>query len=150
MLDETDESADVQFEYSVIDSGDILITATKNGYLPYQSEMKVLDSSSGIPGREDLAPGMMVDVSPNPVTGPAVIRFSLPVEARAGSEARVDIYDASGRLVRSIPAAADGEHAGELTWNRRLESGAEAPSGIYFLKLSDGAEAVSVKFVLLK
>jgi hypothetical protein len=150
VVDETDGAGEVQFEFTAIDSGDILITATKNGFIPYLSEMKVMDSSSGITGRDGLTRKMTVNVSPNPVIGPAVIRFSLPVEARAGSEARIDIYDATGRLVRTIPADADGGHAGELTWNRRLESGAEAPAGIYFLKLSQGMEARSAKFVLLR
>jgi flagellar hook assembly protein FlgD len=82
--------------------------------------------------------------------GPAAIRFSLPVAARAGSEARIDIYNASGRLVKTIPAGPGESQAGELTWNRRLDSGAEAPAGIYFLKLSQGTEAASAKFVLLR
>ena len=127
-----------------------LITATKNGCLPYLSEMKVMDPSSGITGQDGLTRKMMVNVSPNPVMGPASIRFSLPVAAHAGSEARIDIFDASGRLVKTIPAGADDDRAGQLTWNRRLESGAEAPAGIYFLKLSQGIEAASTKFVLLR
>jgi hypothetical protein len=150
MVDETDGSGEVVFEFTAIDSGDILVTATRNGYLPYMSDMKVVDSSSGITGQDGLTRKLMVNVSPNPVMGPAAIRFSLPVPASAGSEARIDIYNASGRLVKTIPAAADAGHTGELTWNRRLDSGAEAPAGIYFLKLSQGMEAASAKFVLLR
>jgi len=150
LVDETDGSGDVQFEFTTVDSGDILITATKNGCLPYLSEMKVVDSSSGITGQDGLTRKMMVNVSPNPVMGPASIRFSLPVAARAGSEARIDIFDASGRLVKTIPAGAADDRAGQLTWNRQLDSGAKAPAGIYFLKLSQGIEAASTKFVLLR
>jgi hypothetical protein len=150
LVDETDGSGDIVFEFTAIDSGDILITATKNGYLPYLSEMKVVDSSSGITDQDGLTRKLIVNVSPNPVMGPASIRFSLPAAAGAGSEARIDIYNASGRLVKTIPAAEDAGQAGHLTWNRRLDSGAEAPAGIYFLKLSHGMEAASAKFVLLR
>ena len=82
--------------------------------------------------------------------GPATVRFSLPVAARAGSEARIDIYNASGRLVKNLSAGSGDNRVGDVTWNRRLGSGAEAPAGIYFLKLSQGLEAASTKFVLLR
>jgi len=149
LVDETDGSGEVQFEFTATDSGDILITASKNGYLPYLSEMKVLDASSGIAGQDKLTWKLAVNVSPNPVMGPATVRFSLPVEAR-GTQARIDIYNASGRLVKTLPAGSGDSKVGELTWNRRLESGAVAPAGIYFLRLSQGMEATSTKFVLLK
>jgi hypothetical protein len=150
LVDQTDGSGEVQFEFTALDSADILVTATRNGYLPYLGEIEVLGASSGITGQDNLTRRLMVNVSPNPVLGPATVRFSLPVAARGGYEARIDIYDASGRLVKTLPAGPGDDQAGEVTWKGHLESGAEAPAGIYFLKLSQGMEAASTKFVLLK
>lgn len=88
----------------------------------------------------------MYPASPNPVVERALIAFDLP----APSLVRASLYDASGRLVRTLadetlPA---GRH--ERTWDRRDLSGHAVPSGIFFLRLDAGVNRSSQKLVVIR
>jgi hypothetical protein len=87
---------------------------------------------------------MILPVSPNPFSGTAGVRFSVPREGPA----RLSVYDASGRRVAVL---ADGRlRAGEhrASWNGRDVSGRRAGSGVYFLELRGTDFATSRKVVL--
>jgi hypothetical protein len=68
---------------------------------------------------------------PNPFSGTTEIPFALPEKARAS----LRVYDAAGRLVRTL---ADGDRpAGvhRVSWDGRDARGRALPAGIYFVKL---------------
>ena len=85
---------------------------------------------------------------PNPwrADGDAVIAFAL---AR-GAECRLQVFDISGRLVRTLAAGAfePGEH--RVPWNGRDERGHAVSSGVYFCRLQAGGEALSERVVLVR
>jgi hypothetical protein len=149
-VEETDASGDAQFTIAPTISDEIKVTATKNGYLPYLGSINVDGELSGVADGRGLAANLMVGVTPNPVTGDAVIRYSLPAAAGIDAEIALKIYDASGRLVRNLPVTESFLSGTTLTWDGRLVSGAVAPSGIYFIKLSHGSRAVTSKFVMIR
>ncbi len=69
-------------------------------------------------------------------------------DSQAWSEPRqVSIVDLAGRLVRRLRAPAGGVPL--LVWDRRTETGATAPAGIYFARLDDGVRQESRRFVLV-
>ncbi len=68
---------------------------------------------------------------PNPFREDSAIRF----HAAGDGPVRMEIFDASGRLVRGIPAWPAASGIGEIVWDGRQESGREAPAGVYFLRL---------------
>ncbi len=68
---------------------------------------------------------------PNPFRETSTIRFT----TAAGGPVRLEIFDASGRLVRGLPAWPAPSGMGEIVWDGRQESGREAPAGVYFLRL---------------
>ncbi len=71
-----------------------------------------------------------ISVSPVPASGPVQISLQL-----AGSDhARVHVYDASGRLVRSICDERLSAGKTDLQWDGKDPSGRKVPSGIYFAK----------------
>jgi hypothetical protein len=72
-----------------------------------------------------------LNISPNPVRSGASISFTLK---RAGFT-DLNIYDAAGRLVRSLGAERREAGRQALHWDGRGESGAEIPSGAYFIRL---------------
>jgi hypothetical protein len=150
LVENTDGSGNAQFEISPIDSGAIMVTATKNGYLPYLGSIHIIGSLSGIADGESLTRKLQVTVTPNPVTGSAIIRFGLPRYGRDDSPPTMKIYDASGRLVRTLPVAESHISGGTVTWDGQLGSGAAAPPGIYFIKLSYGRSSTTSKFVILR
>ena len=128
------------------------IIATKNGYIPYLGSIQVLGNLSGLAEQGDLVRKLMVSVSPNPVTRPATIRFALPriTSGSDNAEAKIRIYDASGRLVRTLPVAGNGNQVGAISWDGKLERGTPAPAGIYFLELCHGDAATTAKFVMVR
>ncbi len=67
---------------------------------------------------------------PNPSAGDVRFALALPHAARA----TVDVYDASGRLVRRVSdrAFAAGEHV--VAWDGRAADGARPPEGVYLLR----------------
>ncbi|MCK4413597.1 MAG: right-handed parallel beta-helix repeat-containing protein [Candidatus Eisenbacteria sp.] len=84
-------------------------------------------------------------VSPNPVAGPAQIRYVLPT--RAKQLARFTIYDPAGRAVRTLMSA--GQATGALTWDATDARGHRVPSGAYFLRLRVGEQEVVRRVVVV-
>lgn len=86
--------------------------------------------------------------SPNPAPGGAArIAFSAPVNALS---ARLDIFDASGRSVRALPAAALAGRSGSLHWDGRDDAGRAVPAGNYFLRLTAGGESATERVTVLR
>lgn len=63
--------------------------------------------------------------------------------------ARLNIYDATGRLVKSFHVASDVIR-GTLTWNCSDEFGRAVPNGIYFVQLEAGDARYVKKAILLR
>jgi hypothetical protein len=120
--------------------------------VPYLGSAYVGDDLSGVSTGTGGTARLWARVAPNPVTGSAVIRYALPALPAAGGKGPVArIYDASGRLVRSLtPATAEARDNNTMVWDGRLASGSEAPPGIYFLRLAYGDQTTDTKFVMLK
>ena len=84
--------------------------------------------------------------APNPFRLSTRISFTLPAEA----EADLEVFDASGRLVRTIESGRlpAGRHRAE--WNGVDAGGRAVPSGRYFLRLRSGGSERTVSTVLLR
>jgi immune inhibitor A len=82
---------------------------------------------------------------PNPASGGALIRFTT---SWAGA-VRLEIFDATGRHVRSLleERIAGGEHA--VPWDGRNDAGGAVGSGTYFVKLTSGRQNESRKITLV-
>ncbi len=84
--------------------------------------------------------------APNPMQGVTTMRFRLS----NASDARLTVYDASGRHVRTLvdgPMAA-GSHA--VQWDGRDDSGRDVGAGVYFYNLVAGSFEQSRRLQLLK
>jgi len=83
---------------------------------------------------------------PNPFNPTTTISYTLP---DAGA-VKLSIYDASGRLVRTLVSSAreHGSHA--EVWDGTDSAGRAVSSGIYFYRLDAGKFSQSRKMVLLK
>lgn len=81
---------------------------------------------------------------------PSGTGFSLQVGMPAAGPARLRVYDASGRLVRTLleGALAAGPHA--VRWDARNQAGEAVPGGTYFLQLESGGEASRRKVTVLR
>lgn len=85
-------------------------------------------------------------VAPNPFNPSTTVRFNLA----ADGPATLQVFDLSGRLVRSLAGGeyTAGEHA--VTWDGRRDDGAVAASGMYFVHLRAGVREDVMKAMLLK
>ncbi len=87
-----------------------------------------------------------IGIMPNPFSTETKIVFEL------GSKevAALTIYDVSGRRVRRLfkSAIPSGRH--RLSWDGKMDSGAEAPSGVYFVRLETGSRTETRRAVLIR
>jgi len=70
-------------------------------------------------------------VAPNPSAGTVAIGFALS----APGSVRATIFDARGRLVRSLPAEDHTGGPGAIPWDGRDARGERCPRGLYFVRL---------------
>lgn len=103
-----------------------------------------LDPSGGTPGRPNsltlaadaapTGPGIRATPSPFDAEQGTVVRFALAAEAGV---ARVRVFDAGGRAVRTLEEGAlvGRTQPGEVVWDGRDDAGRPLPVGIYMLVL---------------
>jgi hypothetical protein len=147
-VETTDMSGDAEFTFSVTDSGEIRVTATDQGFLPYAGSIWVGDPLAGVSTDGTVPRVLSLAVTPNPVKGSAAFLYSLP-GAEASADAVLEVFDVTGRLVGSV--SLDSESlSGSVRWNGRLPGGDGMRPGIYFARLSAGREYEVKKFVVLR
>lgn len=100
----------------------------------------------GVTGTSALAQALRLTASPNPTNGSTRIAYTLPSE----SAVTVSIFDASGRLVRTLvenEAQAAGNHA--TTWDGTGRDGRRVPTGTYFYRVhtANGSAEAQIKIV---
>ena len=83
-------------------------------------------------------------VAPNPTSGSASIRFS---PAAAGTYS-LAVYDLRGRRVRVLEQVASALQPVTVGWDGRDDGGRELPSGVYFVRVTAGAQTLTNKVVL--
>jgi len=103
---------------------------------------------TAVDNSDDLAPGLpTLSVGPNPFTDLAVIRYTLPRDAKV----ELKIYNLRGQLVRVLDSGI--KTAGEqiLAWEGCDDRAQPLTSGVYLLRLSvSGKPARQMKAVLVK
>jgi hypothetical protein len=86
-------------------------------------------------------------VQPNPFVHSTTVRFELPREMQA----RAQVYDVQGRMVRTLlrdSRLSQGTHV--LPWDGRNDAGVSVGSGVFFARVVLGRETHSEKIVLLR
>jgi len=76
----------------------------------------------------DAGAGVSLAVYPNPFNPRATLRLSAP----AAGPARLDVFDAAGRRVRSLLAGDVPAGSREVVWDGLDGAGRAAPAGVYF------------------
>lgn len=89
---------------------------------------------------------VMVQNYPNPFNPDTVIRFNLPVSAQT----QLNVYDMSGRLVRTLVNGTVNAGTHQVTWNATDNAGNVLPSGMYVYRLAAGELTASGKMVYVK
>ncbi len=83
---------------------------------------------------------------PNPFNPSTSIRLYIP----AGSDLELDVYDVSGRKVRSLHSGAIGAGWHTLVWDGQDNTGRRQASGLYFMRAVNEGESTIHKMSLVK
>ncbi|MFC1483703.1 T9SS type A sorting domain-containing protein [Candidatus Neomarinimicrobiota bacterium] len=99
----------------------------------------------------DPTPGTPIEFAlrgnyPNPFNPGTTIRFDLP----EATEMSLVIYDMLGREVVQLVRGRLASGYRQVVWNGRTNSGHEAPTGIYFARLTTATDTRAIKMLLLK
>jgi hypothetical protein len=88
----------------------------------------------------------LVDIRPNPSNRPTTIAYVLPNPGRV----RLDIYDATGRLVRAVVNDHRGAGLHDAAWDGRDASGSLVPAGVYYARLQAAERTLAKPIVRMK
>jgi predicted GH43/DUF377 family glycosyl hydrolase len=148
-IDIADLSTDVMGHICVddiVESGNRLTTAVVQGKGSNKQARGTSPQQAQMTGNVPTEPRLLAN-TPNPFNPRTTVHFELP----AAATIRVDVYDAAGRLVRTLldGTRSAGRHA--LAWDGSDASGRGVASGVYFVRLRmDGAVVDTRKIMLLK
>jgi hypothetical protein len=85
-----------------------------------------------------------IHATPNPFTGSVALRVAGP----KATSARILIFDAAGRLVRTAWNGTLSGHAFTVSWDGRDDSGRKAPAGIYLVR-AEGTSGNAVRRLVM-
>lgn len=91
-------------------------------------------------------PEIKVKTAPNPFTD--YIQFNLALTQR--ETVVLNIFDTQGKLVRQLTNQQFDAGTHQITWNGKMDNGADLPAGQYFYQLMTNKQISSGKIILLK
>ncbi|UCG30932.1 MAG: M20/M25/M40 family metallo-hydrolase [candidate division WOR-3 bacterium] len=90
-------------------------------------------------------------ISPNPFSNRTNITYTIHDAGYTMTNTTVKIYDAAGRLVKSLHPVSRIPHGeSNIFWTGDDDAGRELGSGVYFLKLDSGDYAATEKLMLIR
>lgn len=139
----TGASGDCQFFVQPSSTGTITLTVWAREHIPWQGSIEVTGTGTEVFGpvsREDLI------LSSGPC--PAATVFDVRILTEVPGSATMAVYDAAGRMVRSLETAELTPGLHDLTWDLRDHLGRRVPSGIYPIVVSFGDRTAGVGLVV--
>ena len=85
--------------------------------------------------------------APSASIAPSSITPSAPIPAAAPADARVDLYDVSGRLVRRLGQREISGEEAVFQWSGDDSGGRRVAAGIYLLRAQLGDQVQSLKVI---
>ena len=96
------------------------------------------------------APITLLANVPNPFNPTTTIRFIVPGRAGTAAHATVDVFDLTGRRVKTLLDESVPAGYRTVSWNGTNGQGATVTSGVYFVRLRAGEESVTRKITLIR
>jgi hypothetical protein len=103
-------------------------------------------SGTGVPEGMTAAGVLLEQNAPNPVSSSTSISFSL----LNPTDVQLEIFDVSGRLVRSLASGHQDAGTHQVTWNGRDNSGSQLANGVYYYRLSTSTGVASKALTLVQ
>ena len=87
---------------------------------------------------------------PNPFEKITEIRYQIGVDSRQKAVVSMNIYDVTGRLVRTLVNELQEPGYYNVSWDGKDDFGKAVPSGIYFYRLEAGDFTGMRKMVIMR
>ena len=101
----------------------------------------------GITEKTELLRDVKMDISPNPFKTVVSVKWWVVGKGPINLE----VYDASGRLIRNLAKVQSPEHrAYTIIWDGRDENGELLPAGVYFIELKTENYLLTRKVILMR
>jgi hypothetical protein len=84
--------------------------------------------------------------APNPARGACCFRLTL----EAPGEVAIDVFDVTGRRVRSLRPGWRDAGVSEVRWNGRDDAGAPVAAGVYLARVGRGARRAEARVALVR
>jgi hypothetical protein len=138
------------FSFTPATEGSLYVTVCHENRIPYEGSA-VVSANAGIAEHvADSSIGLRLDsVAPNPFSGVTRIAYALPSGSPA-SAVTINVYDCTGRHVRTLVDCEESAGLHRATWNGEDESGTQVASGIYYCELEWNGRRISRPITLLK
>jgi WD40 repeat protein len=123
----------------------------RSGLYKYRIDSPTDVGPGDVPAGPPPAAAFLAQNTPNPFNPTTKIAYGIPANAGgAVVPVRLEVFDASGRVVRHLLSGAQtpGQHA--VLWDGRDDGGQRVGSGIFFYRLQVAAETLTRKMLLLK
>ncbi len=127
-------------------AGEILVDAQPLSGPETLVMVEVTNASTGVGARPDGPRLALGQNAPNPFAGPTEIRFEVP----ARGPARLDVYDAAGRRVRTLVDEVLPAGEQRVAWDGRDSGGRPVAAGVYFYRVEAGGERQARRMVRIR
>jgi hypothetical protein len=102
--------------------------------------------TSGIADQLGMPGPPFVAVVPNPANGPTTVWFRAP----EGVGARLEVFDATGRLITQLASGPAASGTQSIKWDGRSAAGESVPTGMYFVRLTIPPSHKTCSFVVVR
>lgn len=126
-------------------AGSVTVTPSITGFTSLSQIVQVTGSAVGVEPRGTF-PLSLAQNAPNPVASRTAIRFTLPAEGPVALE----VFDISGRRVRTLVDRRMPAGEFEVRWNGADDRGTRVGAGVYFYRLEADRRVLTRRMVLLK
>jgi hypothetical protein len=147
----TDQLGLLQASVNLNDVGDMIVTVTKSGYLPYQGIITVT-LTEDVNDDEDISGVGSFELSqnyPNPFNPVTSIQYTVS-GSHNGVHASLKIYNILGQQVRTLVDEPQNAGSYQVSWNGKDDQENDVSSGIYFYTFTAGNYSNTRKMTFLK
>ncbi len=146
----TNNSGEVTFSISPPVLGTMSVTVTAQNAIPYEKEVMII--GTGV-NEGQVKPANLPNITllhtsnPNPITN-GFTRISFTISEPTNAALR--IYDATGKLVRTLVNEFKNSGTYIVTWNGKDEYNSQVADGIYFYALETPKQKFTKKLILTR
>jgi len=148
------EAVPIDIDFNTFDNegtGTVTVKITSNSDPSLFSYATFTVTTGSVVAVQDVPEGLLVSslvAAPNPFNPKTAINFTLNGET--ASNVSVDIYDISGKLMRTLHAGELAPGPQSLSWDGMNARGDQAPTGVYLARVQTGNEQHILKMSLVK